>query len=285
MTYQNHSVSCALSCWIGAVLAGGAAAGLVWYVGEFSLLQAAFIGAIVVAFSGALLTWLLCRPLPALGEAPVPGADKAGATSAPAPEPTKMPGEDASIAADPIEAAPAPTVSYGAKSASGSAPTPGGASAAAAPAATAAPAVKPSKPLGGEAELASRKGTWKYEGGAGATTAAKPKPAAKEKAPAKPAAAASDGDGSAPVLLDGPRDGGPDDLKLIKGVGPGLEKELHGKGVYHFDQIAAWTPEEVAWADQHLVRFKGRVSRDSWVDQAKILAAGGETEFSKRSSK
>jgi len=38
----------------------------------------------------------------------------------------------------------------------------------------------------------------------------------------------------------------------------------------------------VAWADQHLVKFKGRVSRDDWVGQAKILAAGGDTAFSKR---
>ncbi|MEM6760525.1 MAG: hypothetical protein AAF601_13700 [Pseudomonadota bacterium] len=258
MTYQNHSVSCALSCWIGAVLAGGAAAGLVWFVGEFSLLQAAFIGAIVVGFAGALLTWLLCRPLPALGEAPVPGADKVGATAAAAPKPTMMPGDDANVTADPIDPAPAPTVSYGAKPASAAAPAP----------ATAAPAPKAAAPAAKE-------------------TKAELKPAADPAAPAEAAAPApaAEGDGSKPALLDGPRDGGPDDLKLIKGVGPGLEKELHSKGVYHFDQIAAWTADEVAWADQHLVRFKGRVSRDSWVDQAKILAAGGETEFSKRSGK
>jgi predicted flap endonuclease-1-like 5' DNA nuclease len=53
-------------------------------------------------------------------------------------------------------------------------------------------------------------------------------------------------------------------------------------GYYHFDQIAAWTDKEVAWVDENLQGFKGRVSRDNWVDQAKILASGGETEFSKR---
>ncbi|MEL6465345.1 MAG: NADH-quinone oxidoreductase subunit E [Pseudomonadota bacterium] len=91
--------------------------------------------------------------------------------------------------------------------------------------------------------------------------------------------------GTKPELLDAPRDGGADDLKLIKGVGPGLEKELNAKGVYHFDQIASWSEDEVAWADQHLVRFKGRVSRDDWVTQAKALAAGEETEFSQRAKK
>ena len=78
------------------------------------------------------------------------------------------------------------------------------------------------------------------------------------------------------------REGGPDNLKEIKGVGPKLEKTLHGMGVFHFDQIAAWGPAEEAWMDDNLEGFKGRVSRDGWIEQAKILAAGGETEFSKK---
>ena len=44
----------------------------------------------------------------------------------------------------------------------------------------------------------------------------------------------------------------------------------------------AWTADEVAWVDANLQGFKGRVSRDTWVEQAKVLASGGETEFSKR---
>lgn len=67
----------------------------------------------------------------------------------------------------------------------------------------------------------------------------------------------------------------PDDLKQIKGVGAGLEKALNEMGVYHFSQIAAWDPAEVAWVDENLVQFKGRASRDDWVDQAKMLAARG----------
>jgi NADH-quinone oxidoreductase subunit E len=78
------------------------------------------------------------------------------------------------------------------------------------------------------------------------------------------------------------RDGGADDLKRIRGVGPKLEALLHGLGVYHFDQIAAWTGAELAWVDAHLEGFRGRASRDDWIGQARILAAGGETEHSRR---
>lgn len=107
------------------------------------------------------------------------------------------------------------------------------------------------------------------------TPAAAPTPAPKE-APAPETA----GDAGKPTFLSAARDGGPDDLKKIKGVGPKLEKTLHGMGIYHFDQIAAWGPAEQAWMDDNLEGFKGRATRDDWVAQAKILAAGGETEFS-----
>ncbi|MEM1352900.1 MAG: NADH-quinone oxidoreductase subunit NuoE [Pseudomonadota bacterium] len=88
-----------------------------------------------------------------------------------------------------------------------------------------------------------------------------------------------------PEVLGAPRDGGADDLKLIKGVGPKLEGVLNGIGIYHYDQIAGWSTEEVAWADENLVGFKGRVSRDNWVGQATALAAGETTEFSLRAEK
>ena len=85
-----------------------------------------------------------------------------------------------------------------------------------------------------------------------------------------------------PARLTAARDTGADNLKLIKGVGPKLESVLHSMGFYHFDQIANWTADEVAWVDENLEGFKGRVTRDGWVEQARILAAGGDTEFSKR---
>ncbi len=84
-----------------------------------------------------------------------------------------------------------------------------------------------------------------------------------------------------PELLSGPRESGADDLKKLKGVGPKLEQTLNELGFYHFDQVAKWTAEEVAWVDSRL-KFKGRIERDGWIEQAKILAEGGETEFSKR---
>ncbi len=89
-------------------------------------------------------------------------------------------------------------------------------------------------------------------------------------------------EGSKPAVLSAARAGGADDLKQIKGVGPKMENMLNDMGFYHFDQIAAWSGDEVAWVDANLKGFKGRVSRDNWVAQAKILATGGETEFSKR---
>lgn len=92
-------------------------------------------------------------------------------------------------------------------------------------------------------------------------------------------------EGTKPTTLDKAREGGADDLKKIKGIGPKLEQLCNRLGFYHFDQIAAWTADEVAWVDANLEGFKGRVSRDQWVDQAKLLAEGGETAFSKKVDK
>lgn len=106
---------------------------------------------------------------------------------------------------------------------------------------------------------------------------------AAEEAAAKPDhEKGGESEGTKPAGLDAPRGGKADNLKEIKGVGPALEKLLNELGYYHFDQIAVWNAEEVAWVDANLKGFKGRVTRDDWVAQAKILAAGGETEFSKR---
>jgi predicted flap endonuclease-1-like 5' DNA nuclease len=101
-----------------------------------------------------------------------------------------------------------------------------------------------------------------------------PIPVPPEPAPGPIAAGAE----ARPAGLDAPRDGRADDLKRIKGVGPKLEDLLHRLGFWHFDQIAGWTDEEVAWVDSHLEGFNGRATRDDWVGQARILAGGGETE-------
>jgi NADH-quinone oxidoreductase subunit E len=72
-----------------------------------------------------------------------------------------------------------------------------------------------------------------------------------------------------------------DDLKRIKGIGPVNEKALNELGIYKFRQIAAWTPENVDWVEDFM-SFPGRIEREDWIAQAKTLADGEETEFSKR---
>ncbi len=72
-----------------------------------------------------------------------------------------------------------------------------------------------------------------------------------------------------------------DDLKKISGVGPGIEKKLHKMGVTTYRQIANWKAADINKADDAL-NFKGRIKRENWVRQAKTLASGGQTEFSKR---
>lgn len=127
----------------------------------------------------------------------------------------------------------------------------------------------------------------------GAAPAAVPAPAPAPSATPEPTdqrgapdlAAAAIGAPSRPVLLDAARDGGPDDLKRIRGVGPKLEAMLHRMGVFHFDQVAGWGPSEVAWVDDNLEGFKGRVIRDDWVAQARLLAGGGEIAFSARTGR
>lgn len=67
--------------------------------------------------------------------------------------------------------------------------------------------------------------------------------------------------------------GDPDDLTKIKGVGPKLAETCQSLGVTRFDQISKWSDADIAEVDQYL-KFKGRITRDNWVDQAKFLAAG-----------
>jgi len=79
--------------------------------------------------------------------------------------------------------------------------------------------------------------------------------------------------------------GAADDLKRIKGVGPKLVALLHGLGVTTFAQIAAWEEADIDRVDAQLGSFAGRVRRDSWIEQAKLLAAddiaGFEAKFGK----
>lgn len=76
-----------------------------------------------------------------------------------------------------------------------------------------------------------------------------------------------------------------DDLSRIKGLGPKLRVILEGLGVTSFAQIAAWSDEDLIRIDPQIGAFAGRPARDSWVEQAKFLAAddvlGFEAKFGK----
>ena len=63
----------------------------------------------------------------------------------------------------------------------------------------------------------------------------------------------------------------PDDLKLIVGIGPVLERMLRHLGIGTFRQIARWTPRDIAEFDTKLPEFPGRIVRDQWVTQARAL--------------
>ena len=257
MQQQNSGMSCQLGCW-----ALGAGVGFLLFIlllvlGDWGFIQAIFMGGVAFVVLGLGFNWVFCRDLPAARGPGNVDTSGAGDTNAPAPK-AEAPSAP-SPTAPPPEVPPAPTASEETS-----------------PATAKAPVVKSSTQLPGQEDLASRKGEWKYEADAA--------PAAEPAAAEPVAAAASEdaGDESKPEALSEARGGAADNLKEIKGVGPKLEQLLNSMGFFHFDQIANWTADEVAWVDANLVGFKGRVSRDNWVEQARILASGGETEFSKR---
>lgn len=249
MATQKADYTCAIICWGVGILLGVLTTGGLMVVG-WTFLQAAFMGVLAWLIVGGFLSVAVCGGSKALAS-PAEARAKLQAEMAEAqarvqggtPTPVQAAPAASAPAAEPPAAAPPP-----------SAPKP--------KAVEAEAKVKPSPALAGEAELAERKGSWKY-GSEGA-----------ESAPA-----AADGQ---PAGLDAPRGGAADDLKKIKGVGPKLEDLLHSLGFYHFDQIANWSASDVAWVDENLKGFKGRATRDGWVAQAKTLAEGGDTEFSKR---
>ncbi|HEX5008609.1 MAG TPA: hypothetical protein VFV70_15955, partial [Hyphomonadaceae bacterium] len=80
-------------------------------------------------------------------------------------------------------------------------------------------------------------------------------------------------DGEQPELLDSPRNGAGDDLKLIAGIGPKLEQKLNSIGIWHYAQVALWTQPQIDWINS-AISFSGRVERERWVLQAKALLEG-----------
>ena len=317
MSTENEGglFSCPVMCWIiGALL------GLATYLilaGRFAMGTTLSVILAVAVFAAAafLLGRLFCRPSVSTHAHParhdhdiattsqaVAGVDRIGggdlATTPVVPDAvreTTSAGSAAAATASVATVSKADSAIAGAKPAtkaksagpatskakSASAAGTGAKKAAAKPATKAKAAAKPAA----KAKAAAKPAT--------ATKAAsKPAAAASKPAAKKPAAKTATKPARKPVAKDGKpemlkkaRAGGADNLKEIKGVGPKMETMLNKMGIYHFDQVSGWRVKEVKWVDENLEGFKGRVSRDEWVKQAKILARGGETEFSKKVEK
>ncbi|MBD3663568.1 endonuclease [Sulfitobacter sp. TSTF-M16] len=259
MTDQPQNSSCTITCWGIAVLAGIAVMAMLMVIGDWDIVPSIFVAGIVALVLGAVLARFICSAGTARQDLEAVRAGTQGAQAAKAAATADRPNgtPEAPPSAQKVDTTPVGLVDAGAANA----------------------AVKPSKALAGQDDLATRKGEWKYEnpGQAG------PGKVIEEKSRAGDPSN-SDADEREPEILVTPRDGGPDDLKLISGVGPKLEGTLNELGFWHFDQIANWGDEEINWVDARLT-FKGRIRRDDWVDQAKTLAAGGETDFSKKKKK
>jgi len=112
---------------------------------------------------------------------------------------------------------------------------------------------------------------------------------AKKKTPAKKKVVRKAKPKAAPkpkvLYTDGPTAGKPDDLKLIKGIGPKFEKDLNKKGIYYFRQIAAWKAGDVKMVEGVIDSFPGRIQRDEWIKQAKGLSKGGKPRAMKSAPK
>ncbi len=220
--------------WVIGIAAGLVAAAVMYVVGQYGFMAAAFVGALVALVVAAVF----------------------GMPQAKAPVLPPSAEDEAEAAAEAAAMMPA--------------------SAKAAPAAVAAAAFV-SAPVEAAAPVKAPR--------AAKPAAAKPAKApaaAKTPAAAKPAKAPKPKKEAGPLRLTAPRKGKADDLKEIEGIGPAMEKLVNGMGFYHFDQIAGWSDADVALVDSEMKTFKGRILRDKWVAQAKIIVAEGLDAFRER---
>ncbi|TIO05931.1 proton-conducting membrane transporter [Mesorhizobium sp.] len=181
-----------------------------------------------------------------LGEAQ--GA-KAGATKAAIPAPSALMSTSAPAKTSPAKTAPAKTAP--AKTGSGKST----------PAETTS-----KKPAAVTAAAAPKASASKAAASKTSATAKKAAPAAKKAATGKATAAAADK---------------ADSLRRLIGIGPVNERKLHGLGVRTYAQIAAWTAADIKRIED-VLEFDGRIERERWIEQAKLLAAGDEKEFARR---
>jgi len=304
----GYDSGCRGKAWIGGAIAGLAVFFWVLAVAGFGFGAAVFLGVLTFLFFGATLVWGFCigadltfHEAPQgfeVPDIPAPIVPVPEPTPAPQPmpvavvEPPEVVAEEvvsaarASLAeAAPVEEAPvaepAPeeAAAEAERKAARAARRKARAEAAAAAEVAAAPAAETDPAAEAErkaARAARRKARFEAQARAEAEAAAAETEAEPETAePVEPV-------GTRPAGLAAPRDGQADELRLIEGIGPKLEEVLHRWGIFHFDQIAGWGPAEVAFADTHVPRFKGRCSRDKWVAQAKIIVEEGVDAFLER---
>lgn len=243
--------NCRRNSWLAALAGGALVALMLVFLAHYGPLRALVIGLIVCLVLGVFLVWAFCTQAAIATENEATPAPRPAPEASPAPRPEVAP-----------EATPTPEAR--------TAP----AAMAAPPAFVSAqpgsrPAVAPESEAASDAaaEMPGRR-----RGSAAGLDAALAK--SKDEPPAP-----------APGMLAAPRGGGADDLKLIRGIGPKLEALLNEVGVWHFDQIAAWKAKDIAHVDERLVGFRGRITRDEWVKQARALAAGGGAGVAARARK
>ncbi|TPM00661.1 proton-conducting membrane transporter [Mesorhizobium sp. B2-3-10] len=157
-----------------------------------------------------------------------------------------------------------------------------GAAAAKPAAAKAAPAKAAPKPAAAKLATASAPAAMASQSKAPTTKAPTTK-APTTKAPAKTSTvpkAAPAAKKTAPAAAK-PASGKPDNLRRLIGIGPVNEKLLKAQGVTTYAQIAGWTPADIKRIEE-VMNFDGRIARERWIEQAKLLAAGNEAEFAKQ---
>lgn len=260
------TANCTRNCWI----AGAGLGFLVWIItagiGPLRWFEGLFLGLIAAVLMGRFLIWLLCDGTPAETEEerrPLssPAAEGAQHSDGGATAVGLMGSGAAKPSRETSEAGDAqPQASGAARSMSGQNDANGG-----------APGDKPAdrKSIVAGAPAKTEK----------APADAEPARANKAQADAKPTSAKK------PAKSASKDHGKADDLKEIKGVGPKLEELLREHGVTRFSQIAEWGEDEMDHFAELIGRMGSRIRSDDWVGQARTLAQGGETEFSKRVEK
>lgn len=228
---------CKRSCWISAAIGGVIVLLFKSGIGDMHWISGAFIGLITFLMLGGLLNWLLCEGQQA------PFEPRIAAVPA-VPTPVRKVADLGDRAQMPIMAG-------------------------AVPQAVAAPHVADVVAL---PEASPRKAEKKTKAEKAAKKAAKAEKNGKDK----PAKDKSGKKKSAKALLEGPRAGQADDLKVIKGVGPKIEVWLNENAIWHFDQIAGWDARDVAAYMDRMGRMGTRIESDEWVAQARALAAAGK---------